>query len=71
MKDQDVAFDDENIENMEEDKNIDEKNIVNLPLSNKESEQLQNNPAYRAWLIRARSNVGVLMMLEKLCLFGD
>ena len=31
----------------------------------------QNNPAYRAWLIRSRGVVCALKLLEKFCMFGD
>jgi len=46
-------------------------NIASKPLINKETENLVNNPVYRAWLVRSRGVVGVLKMLEKFNQFGD
>ena len=76
MNDKDIVFEDEDNneeeDKMEEDETEEDKvNIANRPMDNKQTEALQNNPAYRAWLVKAKSTVGVLNMLEKFCQFGD
>ena len=40
-------------------------------LTSKETQDLQNNPAYRQWLVRAKANVIAVKLLEKFCECGD
>jgi anaerobic ribonucleoside-triphosphate reductase len=69
IKDSDVKFEEEvDMEDEElKDEQGAEKNISNTPLNNKAAEQLQNNPEYRSWIIRARAVVGILKLLENFC----
>lgn len=67
IDDADVEFDDDELK--EDDPNV--TNIAQKAVVEKQTETLQNNPAYRAWLIRARGTVGALRVISKLSNFGS
>ena len=52
-------------------KDEDVSNIDQKAIQPTETEQLQNNPEFRVWQGRAKAVVGVLKVIEKLCMFGD
>ena len=62
-EDEETKAEDAEIANGEEEEGEEDKEVI---VTNKETETLQNNPAYRQWLLRARGVVGVLKMLEKI-----
>jgi hypothetical protein len=63
-KDADIEEMEENPEEDMKDEEVKE-DIKEKPLDQKSSDNLQNNPEYRAWLVRCRAIIGSLKLIEK------
>lgn len=63
VKDSGVKFD----EDEEDMKDEETTNIANKAIETKESEQLQKDPEFRNWMVRARATVGAIKVVEKIC----
>lgn len=63
VKDGDIKYDEDEVDMKDEEAT----NIASKAIDTKESEQLQKDPEFRNWMLRARAIVAVVKVVEKIC----